>query len=53
LIISAHVKDGIRMAREARLPEQIVDIIPHHHGTRVDDVLLREGQKQAHRREPT
>ena len=35
LIISAHVKDGIRMAREARLPEQIVDIIPQHHGTRL------------------
>ena len=31
LTISAHVKDGIRMAREARLPEQI-DIILQHHG---------------------
>lgn len=35
LIIAAHVKDGIRLAREARLPEQIVDIIPQHHGTRL------------------
>ncbi len=35
LIIAAHVKDGVRLAREAGLPEQIVDIVPQHHGTRV------------------
>jgi len=35
LIISSHVKDGIQLAREAGLPQQIVDIIPQHHGTRL------------------
>jgi hypothetical protein len=35
LIIASHVKDGIRMARDAGLPEQIVDIIPQHHGTKL------------------
>jgi putative nucleotidyltransferase with HDIG domain len=35
LIISSHVKDGIKLAREAGLPEQIIDIIPQHHGTRL------------------
>lgn len=35
LIIAAHVKDGIKLAREARLPEQIIDIIPQHHGTKL------------------
>lgn len=35
LIIASHVKDGIRMAREAGLPEQIVDFIPQHHGTKL------------------
>jgi len=34
LIIASHVKDGIKMAREAGLPEQVVDIIPQHHGTK-------------------
>ena len=34
LIIASHVKDGIKLAREAGLPEQIVDIIPQHHGTK-------------------
>jgi len=35
LVIAAHVKDGVRIAREAGIPEQIVDIIPQHHGTRL------------------
>ena len=35
LIIASHVKDGVRLSREAGLPEQIVDIIPQHHGTRL------------------
>jgi putative nucleotidyltransferase with HDIG domain len=47
LIISAHVKDGIRMAREARLPEQIADIIPQHHGTRLMTYFFEKAKKQA------
>lgn len=47
LIISSHVKDGIRMAREARLPEQIVDIIPQHHGTRLMTFFFEKAKKQA------
>jgi putative nucleotidyltransferase with HDIG domain len=47
LIISAHVKDGIRMAREARLPEQIVAIIPQHHGTRLMTYFFEKAKKQA------
>jgi membrane-associated HD superfamily phosphohydrolase len=33
LIIAAHVKDGVALAREHRLPEEVVDFIPMHHGT--------------------
>jgi putative nucleotidyltransferase with HDIG domain len=33
LIIIAHVRDGIEMAREHRLPTEIRDIIAQHHGT--------------------
>jgi putative nucleotidyltransferase with HDIG domain len=47
LIVSAHVKDGIRMAREARLPEQIIDIIPQHHGTRLMTYFYEKARKQA------
>ncbi|MBI4744007.1 MAG: HDIG domain-containing protein [Actinobacteria bacterium] len=33
LIITAHVKEGIEMAKENKLPQEIVDIIQEHHGT--------------------
>ncbi len=33
LIISAHVKEGVELARSDNLPEVIVDIIRQHHGT--------------------
>ncbi len=32
-VIIDHVLDGIVMAREARLPEEIIAFIPEHHGT--------------------
>jgi membrane-associated HD superfamily phosphohydrolase len=35
LIISSHVKDGMDMAREYHLPQQIIDIIPQHQGTKL------------------
>jgi len=33
LVISAHVKEGVELARENRLPREIEDIIRQHHGT--------------------
>lgn len=35
LILISHVKDGVKLAQEARLPKEIVDIIQQHHGTSV------------------
>jgi hypothetical protein len=32
LVILSHVKDGVEMARRARLPKEVVDIIEQHHG---------------------
>jgi putative nucleotidyltransferase with HDIG domain len=34
LIIAHHVREGVRLAREARLPETVVDAIRQHHGTK-------------------
>lgn len=34
LIVSAHVKEGMAMARQYRIPQPIIDMIPQHHGTR-------------------
>jgi hypothetical protein len=33
LVITAHVRDGVELAREYRLPRVIRDIIAQHHGT--------------------
>jgi putative nucleotidyltransferase with HDIG domain len=33
LIIVAHIKEGLQIARKARIPKLIRDIIPQHHGT--------------------
>jgi putative nucleotidyltransferase with HDIG domain len=33
LIISSHVKDGVDLARQHKLPSVIIDIIQQHHGT--------------------
>lgn len=33
MIITAHVREGVEMARRARLPEPVIDIIAQSHGT--------------------
>ena len=33
LVLISHVKDGVKAAREAKLPKLIIDIIEQHHGT--------------------
>ncbi len=32
-IIISHVKDGIELAKKYKLPQEIIDFIPMHHGT--------------------
>ncbi len=44
-IIIGHVLDGIEMARKARLPEQIIDFIRTHHGTRRVEYFYRLEKK--------
>ncbi len=33
LVLMAHLKDGVEMARESKLGEPLIDIIRQHHGT--------------------
>jgi putative nucleotidyltransferase with HDIG domain len=47
LILSAHIKAGADMAREARLPEIIVDFIEQHHGTTQMSYFYRKAVEQA------
>jgi len=44
-ILAGHVIDGVRMAREAGLPPQIVEIIPQHHGTRTMAYFLDKARR--------
>jgi putative nucleotidyltransferase with HDIG domain len=33
LVLVGHVKEGVDMARENRLPQKVIDIVEQHHGT--------------------
>jgi putative nucleotidyltransferase with HDIG domain len=48
LIIGAHVKDGIALAREYHLPEEVIDFIPMHHGTTRMDFFYSKALELAH-----
>lgn len=47
LVIIAHVKDGIDLARQHRLPETIVDFIAQHHGTTLVEYFFRRATRQS------
>lgn len=45
LIIAAHVKDGIEMAKEHKLPKRIADMIPEHQGTKLIGYFYNKAKK--------
>lgn len=45
--VRSHVAEGIRMAQEAKLPSNIVDIIPQHHGTKLLTYFFEKAKRQA------
>lgn len=47
LILSAHIKSGADLAREARLPVVIIDFIEQHHGTTLMSYFYRKASEQA------
>ena len=47
LIIAGHVKDGIEMAKEYRLPAVIMQFIETHHGTTLIEYFYEEARKKA------
>lgn len=53
MIIISHVKDGMILAREERLPQRIIDMIPMHHGTTVVEFFYRKARKQSGEEEET
>lgn len=47
LVIVGHVKDGMAMAEEARLPRSIQHFIEAHHGTTLVEYFYNRARKQA------
>jgi len=47
LIIGAHVKDGVELARKERLPEPLIDVIREHHGTSVMEYFYNRAREEA------
>ncbi len=51
LIIAAHVKDGVAFAEENKLPQEIIDFIPMHHGTTRMEYFYQKARKLAEQSE--
>lgn len=47
LIISAHVKEGVELAKKHRLPKEVVDIIAQHHGTTLVSYFYSRAKESA------
>jgi hypothetical protein len=47
LIIVSHVKDGMLLAREERLPQPVIDMIPMHHGTTVVEFFYHKALRES------
>ena len=55
LIIIGHVKDGVALAEQYRLPRPIIDFIQQHHGTTLVEYFFREAlrlQQESHGNPP-
>jgi putative nucleotidyltransferase with HDIG domain len=46
LVIIAHVKDGLDLGRQHRLPQAILDLIEQHHGTTLVEYFYRQAERQ-------
>lgn len=47
LIIRSHVKEGIELGHEYKLPEAVIDMIPQHHGTARIEYFYDKARKEA------
>ncbi len=46
MILISHVKDGVELARQYKMPKQIVDIIQQHHGTSLITFFYQKALEQ-------
>ncbi|EPR42758.1 7TM receptor with intracellular metal dependent phosphohydrolase [Desulfovibrio sp. X2] len=50
LVLTAHVKKGMELAREHKLGQEITDVIQQHHGTSLIAFFYKKAQEQAEAR---
>jgi len=53
LVLSSHIKDGLQLAKEIGLPQQIREMIPQHHGTRMMTYFFQKAKDSVNRRNST
>jgi len=49
IILISHVKEGVELARQYKLPQVVIDIIQQHHGTRMMAYFYQKARDQAGR----
>lgn len=52
MIIINHVKEGVELAKQYKLPEQVIDIIEQHHGTMLVSYFYQKAKEKADDAEP-
>jgi hypothetical protein len=52
LIIASHVKEGLEMGRQHKLPQRVLDFIPMHHGTTRIEFFYRKAVDQRKEGDP-
>ena len=48
-LIMRHVAEGVELARASKLPRQVIDFIPQHHGTRLVGYFFHRAREEAER----
>lgn len=48
LVIKAHVKEGVEIAKQEKLPKVIIDVIQQHHGSSLIKYFYHQAQKKRH-----
>lgn len=52
LIIASHVRDGLEMAEELKIPQKIRDMIPQHHGTKLMTYFYQKARDEVGDKSP-
>lgn len=47
LVIKSHVKEGVNIAKEEKLPQVIIDVIEQHHGTSLIEYFYHKAKEEA------